>query len=306
MRPAYIEKLLSFVDRDALKPLKIVVNAGNGAAGPTIDALEPHLPFTLVKVNHAPDGRFPNGVPNPLLPENRAATADVVRAEGAALGVAWDGDFDRCFLFDERGAFVEGYYIVGLLAEQVLAKNPGARIIHDPRLTWNTIDIVTAMGGVPVVCKTGHAFIKERMRKEDAAYGGEMSAHHYFRAFTYCDTGMVPWLLVAQAVSERGGLSGLLAERMARFPASGEINRRVPDPAAAIDAVRDRYLARGGRLDETDGVSIDFDDWRFNLRKSNTEPLVRLNVEARGDRALMEARTRELLGLLAELGATEA
>ena len=243
-RGAYIRHLLGYVDRSRLKPLKLVVNAGNGSAGPVVDRLERELPFRMVKIQHEPDGRFPNGVPNPLLPENRAVTSEAIRSSGADFGVAWDGDFDRCFLFDERGEFIEGYYIVGLLAEAMLAGHPGGRIVHDPRLVWNTRDIVRASGGVAVQSKTGHAFIKERMRVEDAVYGGEMSAHHYFRDFAYCDSGMIPWLLVAGLVSDSGRtLSALVAERMARYPVSGEINRRLADPAAAMARVRQRYAA---------------------------------------------------------------
>lgn len=297
---AYLDHLLGYVDASALRPLKVVVNAGNGGAGHVIDGLEPLLPFEFVKIHHEPDGSFPHGVPNPLLPENRQPTRDAIRAHGADLGIAWDGDFDRCFLFDERGEFIEGYYIVGLLAEAILGRSqPGARIIHDPRLTWNTIDIVERHGGRPVQSKTGHAFIKERMRAEDAIYGGEMSAHHYFRDFAYCDSGMIPWLLVAGILSATGKpLSSLVAERMAAFPCSGEINRQVADPAAALQRVRARYAAGAVSVDETDGLGCEFTDWRFNLRQSNTEPLIRLNVESRGDVALMEGRTGELLGVI--------
>jgi phosphomannomutase len=295
----YIEHLLGYVDRQALKPLKLVVNAGNGGAGLVIDRLESRLPFEFVKIQHEPDGTFPHGVPNPLLPEHRATTADAVTAAGADFGIAWDGDYDRCFLFDETGRFIEGYYIVGLLAEAFLLKNPGAKIVHDPRLTWNTIDIVTQGGGVPVMSKTGHAFIKERMRLEDAAYGGEMSAHHYFRDFAYCDSGMIPWLLVAELVSRAGRpLSALVEERMAAFPASGEINRSIADPPAVLAAVEARLRGDALTIDHTDGLSMEFAEWRFNLRASNTEPLVRLNVESRGDAALMQAKTDELLALL--------
>lgn len=296
---AYVAHLLSLVDRDALEPLTIVVNAGNGGAGAVIDRLEPHLPLRLVKLLHAPDGRFPNGVPNPLLPENREVTARAVRDEGADLGVAWDGDFDRCFLFDERGEFIEGYYIVGLLAAATLERHPGSRIVHDPRLVWNTLEIVREGGGTAVQCKSGHAFMKEVMRREDAAYGGEMSAHHYFREFAYCDSGMIPWLLAAQLVSRRGrSLGELVRDRMRRFPASGEINRRLADPAAALRRVCRRYEPEALHVDRTDGVSFEFERWRFNLRESNTEPLVRLNVESRGDRELMLRKTEEVLGLL--------
>jgi phosphomannomutase len=238
-------------------------------------------------------------VPNPLLPENRQTTANAVRQSGADLGIAWDGDFDRCFFFDERGEFVEGYYIVGLLAAAMLTRQSGARIVHDPRLTWNTREIVERMGGIAVQSKTGHAFIKDRMRQEDAVYGGEMSAHHYFRDFAYCDSGMIPWLLVAGILSESGQpLSALVAERIRRFPCSGEINRRLANPVAAIEQLRARYAAEAISIDETDGLGCEFSDWRFNLRLSNTEPVIRLNVETRGDPALMQVRTREILTAL--------
>ncbi len=296
---AYVEHLLGYVERDAQKPLKIVVNAGNGGAGAVIDRLEPHLPFEFVKVHHEPDGHFPNGVPNPLLQENREATASRVRDEGADLGVAWDGDFDRCFFFDEDGRFIEGYYIVGLLASGVLERTPGAKIVYDPRLTWNTLEMVESAGGTALQCKSGHAFIKQFMREHDAAYGGEMSAHHYFREFSYCDSGMVPWLLVADRIARTGKTLGeLVAERVARFPASGEINRKLADPQAALQRIRARYAPHALRIDETDGVSLEFDAWRFNLRLSNTEPLIRLNVESRGDEALMREKTDEVLELL--------
>jgi phosphomannomutase len=299
---AYLDHLLGYVDARALRPLKVVVNAGNGGAGHVIDGLEQRLPFTFVKLQHEADGNFPNGVPNPLLPENRQLTSDAVRAHRADFGVAWDGDFDRCFLFDERGEFIEGYYIVGLLAQAMLALHPGSRIIHDPRLTWNTIDVVRKHGGIAVQSKTGHAFIKERMRAVDAVYGGEMSAHHYFRDFAYCDSGMIPWLLVAGILSGSGQpLSALVAERIAAFPCSGEINRQVRDPRAALEVVRNRYAGEALATDDTDGVSFEFAEWRFNLRLSNTEPLIRLNVESRGRPELMQAKTSEILGLLDEL-----
>jgi phosphomannomutase/phosphomannomutase/phosphoglucomutase len=276
-----------------------VVNPGNGCAGPVIDLLEKHLPFEFVKVQHEPDGRFPNGIPNPLLPENRAATAEAVRAHGSDLGIAWDGDFDRCFFFDENGRFIEGYYVVGLLAQAMLGLHPGARIIHDPRLTWNTIDIVEKAGGIPVQSKTGHAFIKEKMRLEDAVYGGEMSSHHYFRDFAYCDSGMIPWLLVAEIICRTGkSLSALVSERMAMFPASGEINRKLTDPAGTIRKIEDRYGKDAVSTDHTDGLGMAFLSWRFNLRSSNTEPVVRLNVEARGDEKLMRDKTAEILAML--------
>ena len=301
-RVAYLKHLLSYIDTSMLRPLKIVVNAGNGCAGPVLDLLEKQLPLEICKICHEPDGTFPNGIPNPLLPENRGVTRDAVLANGAGLGLAWDGDFDRCFFFDEQGEFVEGYYIVGLLANAFLTKEPDARIIHDPRLTWNTIDIIEKAGGQAVMSKTGHAFIKERMRAQDAVYGGEMSAHHYFRDFAYCDSGMIPWLLVVEMMCrERKLLSELVCERMARFPASGEINRVLADPKAAIAAVEEKYTVDSLHVDRTDGLSIEFADWRFNLRMSNTEPVVRLNVESRGNQALMEAKTQELLNFLQEI-----
>tara|TARA_R110002110_G_scaffold415573_1_gene651166 strand:- start:24559 stop:25914 length:1356 start_codon:yes stop_codon:yes gene_type:complete len=297
--PAYIEHLLSYVDVAALPPLRIVVDAGNGGAGRVIDLLEPHLPFEFIKLHHEPDGNFPNGVPNPLLPENRALTSAAVVAHGADMGIAWDGDFDRCFFFDERGEFVEGYYLVGLLAVAFLLQDPGAAIVHDPRLTWNTVDLVQAFGGRAVQSKTGHAFIKERMRKENAVYGGEMSAHHYFRDFAYCDSGMIPWLLVAGLIGSRGlPLSALVAERVAAFPCSGEINRSIADPQALLARIAERYEPEALLVESVDGVSMAFEKWRFNLRLSNTEPVVRLNVESRGDAALMRARTDELLALI--------
>jgi phosphomannomutase/phosphomannomutase/phosphoglucomutase len=299
VRESYIRHLLGYVELTALRPFKVVVNAGNGCAGPVLDRLEERLPFRFIKVHHAPDGAFPNGIPNPLLPENRAATAEAVRRHRADVGIAWDGDFDRCFLFDERGEFIEGYYIVGLLAAALLRQHPGARIIHDPRLTWNTIDLVRQAGGVPVQSKTGHAFIKERMRAEDAVYGGEMSAHHYFRDFAYCDSGMIPWLLVLGLMSATGQpLSALVAERMRRFPASGEINRRLDDPAATMQRAFDHYRRQALAVDRTDGLSMEFPDWRFNLRCSNTEPVLRLNVESRGDQELMREKSREILRLV--------
>ncbi len=298
-RARYVAHLLGYVDRAALKPLKIVVNAGNGGAGAVVDALESQLPFEFIKVHHAPDGNFPHGVPNPLLEENRVSTIEAVIGHKADLGIAWDGDFDRCFLFDESGGFIEGYYIVGLLAAAFLERHPGERIVHDPRLTWNTVDIVSGLGGVPVCTKTGHAFIKERMRAENAIYGGEMSAHHYFRDFAYCDSGMIPWLLVAGLMSASGKpLSALVAERAAKFPCSGEINNRVSDPRALLAEIEARYRDSAAVLDFTDGLSMEFPDWRFNVRMSNTEPVVRLNVESRGDAALMEAKRDELLAIV--------
>jgi len=299
VRSAFVEHLLGYIDTDQLKPLKIVVNPGNGGAGLVIDAIEKHLPFEFIKVHFDPDGSFPNGIPNPLLPERREATIQAIKETGADLGLSWDGDFDRCFFFDEHGNFIEGYYIVGLLAQAFLDQHPGQKIVHDPRLSWNTIDIVKQAGGIPVQSKTGHAFIKERMRLEDAVYGGEMSAHHYFRDFAYCDSGMIPWLLVAELISHSGkSLSELIKERVAAFPCSGEINFTVNDAPACLKAIEEHYKASANKTDYTDGLSLEFDDWRFNVRASNTEPLLRLNVETRRDKALMELKTQELSGFI--------
>lgn len=298
-KSAYIDHVLSYVDPAELKPLKIVVNPGNGGAGPVLRLLEGRLPFQLIYINDEPDGNFPNGVPNPLLLENRDATTRAVRQHGADLGLAWDGDFDRCFLFDHEGRFIEGYYLVGLLAEALLAQSPGETIIHDPRLTWNTINQVATAGGRPVQSKTGHAFIKEAMRRENALYGGEMSAHHYFRRFASCDSGMIPWLLVAALLSRTGRtLADLVAERIRAFPCSGEINYRVDDVPGTIERVLAHFDPLGPILDRTDGVSLEFPDWRFNLRGSNTEPLLRLNVESRGNMDLVTQRVAEIEALV--------
>ncbi len=298
----YIERLLGFIDTSALRPLTIVSNPGNGCAGPFVEALKPHLPCTFVELQHEPDGRFPNGVPNPLLIENRGPTIDAVKAHSADFGLAWDGDFDRCFFFDDKGGFIEGYYMVGLLATEILRSYPGGKIVHDPRLTWNTIDMVREAGGETVLCKSGHAFIKERMRAVDACYGGEMSAHHYFKDFAYCDTGMVPWLLVLQVMSRTGkSLSELVSERQAAYPCSGEINTRIGDPGAALAELRKRYEGGAVDVDLTDGLSIELAQWRFNVRMSNTEPVVRLNVESRGDEGLMRDKTDALVALLNDM-----
>lgn len=292
----YIDHLLSYVDPGKLRPLKIVVNAGNGGAGRIVDLLEPHLPFEFIKVHHQPDGTFPNGVPNPMLEENRRMTVETVLREGADAGIAWDGDFDRCFLFDENGRFIDGYYVVGLLAQSFLDQSPGAPIVHDPRLTWNTLEVVDNCGGKAIQSVSGHAFMKQAMRDHDAVYGGEMSAHHYFRSFAYADSGMIPWLLATRIMSERGlPLSALVDERMAMFPASGEINRTVDDAPEVLRRIERIYAADAARTEHVDGLSMEFDRWRFNLRASNTEPLLRLNVESRGDVSLMKARTAELL-----------
>ncbi|HTN35016.1 MAG TPA: phosphomannomutase [Marinobacter sp.] len=299
---AYIDHLLGYIDAATLKPMTIVTNAGNGGAGMVIDEIELHLPFEFVKLHHRPDGHFPNGVPNPILTENRAVTANAVIEHGAAMGIAWDGDFDRCFFFDENGRFIEGYYIVGLLADQFLRKNGGGKVIHDPRLTWNTLDLVKAAGGEAIESKTGHAFIKQRMRDEDAVYGGEMSAHHYFRDFAYCDSGMIPWLLIAERLCQSGqSLSSLIDARIEAYPASGEVNRTIANPAKVIAAIEAKYSVGAKNVSHVDGLSVEFDEWRFNVRMSNTEPVVRLNVESRADIPLMEAKTEELLAEMERL-----
>ncbi|MCB4438152.1 phosphomannomutase CpsG [Alteromonas sp. McT4-15] len=300
----YVEHMLSYVDLTNFTPLKVVVNAGNGAAGPALDAIEREMlnkgvPIEFIKVHHNADGTFPNGIPNPLLPENRADTANAVKEHKADFGVAWDGDFDRCFLFDADGEFIEGYYIVGLLAEAFIEKNTDSKIIYDPRVYWNTEAIVAKAGGTPIKSKTGHAFIKERMRKEDAVYGGEMSAHHYFRDFAYCDSGMIPWLLIAELVCvKKQTLASMVKARIEAFPSSGEINSKLKDADAALARVTDKYKPIASVIDETDGLGLEFDTWRFNLRKSNTEPVIRLNVESKGDIPLMQQKTEELLALI--------
>ncbi|MCO7253978.1 phosphomannomutase CpsG [Dickeya oryzae] len=282
---AYVDHLMSYIDMGKLKPMKLVVNAGNGAAGHVIDEIEARfqqqqVPVEFIKIHHEPDGHFPNGIPNPLLPENRSATSDAVKLHRADMGIAWDGDFDRCFLFDENGDFIEGYYIVGLLAEAFLVKNPGAKIIHDPRLTWNTVEVVNKAGGIPVQSKTGHAFIKERMRAENAIYGGEMSAHHYFRNFSYCDSGMIPWLLVSELLSSKATtLSTMISARVNAYPCSGEINYKVKNPKEIMSRIENFFKAEAISIDRTDGLGMDMLEWRLNVRTSNTEPLLRLNIE---------------------------
>jgi len=299
MEDLYVEHLRGYVDPKNLRKLKLVMNCGNGCAGPILDKLEPHLPLEFVQMFPEPDGSFPNGIPNPILPENRGVTATQVLASKADIGVAWDGDCDRCFFFDEQGLFLEGYYLVGFLAQAFLKRHPGAKIVHDPRLTWNTIEMVREAGGVPVMSKAGHAFIKERMRAEDAVYGGEMSAHHYFKTFAYCDSGMIPWLLLAEIVSDEGRpLSELMQARIDKFPVSGEINRTVADSKTVLKRIEEVYRAKGGVFDYTDGVSVEFDRWRFNVRPSNTEPVIRLNVETRQDKILLQEKTEEILELI--------
>ncbi len=293
----FIESLKRFYNPEKINPYKVVVNAGNGCIGPALDAIESALPIEMVKVFHEPDSDFPNGVPNPLLPENRQSTIDAIKQSGADLGVAWDGDYDRCFFFDEKGNFIEGYYIVGLLAKSILKEHPGEKIVHDPRLVWNTIDVVTKAGGVPVESKSGHAFIKQKMREVNAIYGGEMSAHHYFRENYYSDSGMIPFLLILQLMTaENKPFSELVGEMIKAYPCSGEINTKLENPQAKLEEIKEKY--KDGKVSYLDGVSVEYDNWRFNVRLSNTEPLIRLNVEARGDENLMREKTEELLALI--------
>jgi phosphomannomutase len=295
--PDFINNLKKFYNKDKIKPLKVVVNAGNGCVGPSLNAIEGDLPIKMIKVFFEPDSNFPNGIPNPLLPENRKATIDATISNKADLGVAWDGDYDRCFFFDEKGNFIEGYYIVGLLAKSILRKHPGQKIVHDPRLIWNTIEVVRQSGGVPIVSKSGHAFIKQKMREVNAVYGGEMSAHHYFRDNSYSDSGMIPFLLILQLISEENKpLSQLVEEMIAEFPCSGEINSNIKNPSEKLKQIEEKYS--DGKIDHLDGVSIEYEDWRFNLRLSNTEPIIRLNVESKRNIKLMQEKTEELLKII--------
>ncbi len=299
VRAHYIQRILGLINPDIIKPARIVVNAGNGCAGSVFDALALNLPLDVIRLQHSPDGTFPNGVPNPLLPKNRSVTAKAVTESQADFGIAWDGDFDRCFFFDAHGHFIEGYYLVGLLAAVILDRHPGAAVVHDPRLIWNTQEVVTDHGGKSIASQCGHAYIKEKMRDTDAVYGGEMSAHHYFRDFAYSDSGMIPWLLVLELLSKSNrSLSSLIAEMMMRYPISGEINRRVSDITAVLRSVESNYTTASTAISHLDGLSMEFYKWRFNLRASNTEPLIRLNVEAQHDRALMEQKRDEILALV--------
>ena len=302
IREQYLDKILSFVNTENIKPLHIVTNAGNGCAGPVIDVLESRLPVTFTKIQNEPDGLFPNGIPNPLLVENRQVTSSAVIEHKADLGIAWDGDFDRCFFFDANGLFIENYYLIGLLSEQLLKANPNDHIVHDPRLVWNTIEEVIRANGIPKQSKAGHSFIKEIMRENRAVYGGEMSGHHYFRDFYYSDSGMIPWLLLLEKISHSGQtLTDLVSERIERFPVSGEINTEVKSPKVLLEKIKEHYLPFDPIIDDIDGYSFEFSDWRFNLRMSNTEPLVRLNVESRANKALMQEKTEEVLNLINRL-----
>ena len=299
----YIDKLMEFIDPKKIKPMKIVTNSGNGCAGPILDMLEDKLPIEFIKIQNEPDGSFPNGIPNPLLPENREITSKAVIEHSADLGIAWDGDFDRCFFFNSNGEFIESYYLIALLGEQLLKQSPGESIVHDPRLVWNTVEEVDGFGGTPVISKSGHSFIKEAMRENNSVYGGEMSGHHYFRDFYYSDSGMIPWLLLIENVSVSGStLTDLVKNMISKFPVSGEINRTVSEPEKLLEKIKDHYLSFDPIIDNLDGYSFDFGSWRFNLRMSNTEPLVRLNVESRNDAHLMQTKTEEVLELIEKHG----
>jgi len=298
--PDFIKKIITFTNINVLKPLKIVANPGNGCAGLFLKELQKKLPYQIITINQTPDGNFPNGIPNPLLPNNRPATSKAVLEHNAQLGIAWDGDCDRCFFFDEKGEFIDGYYIVGVIAEQILQNYPKNKIIHDPRMTWNTIEIIKQANGIPIQGKTGHAFIKERMRQEDAVYGGEMSAHHYFRDFYYCDSGMIPWLLITQLLSiKKIPISELVAKYKQRYPASGEINTTVKNPNLVIQQIEKKYKSQASIIDHTDGLSMEFNHtWRFNLRQSQTEPKLRLNVETFENYDLLQIKTEALLNII--------
>ncbi len=304
LRHAYAQQVCSFIDGADLRPFRFLANSGNGASGPTFDVILGELerrgtPVDAIRLHHAPDGTFPNGIPNPLLPANRGVTSDAVMSSGAEMGVAWDGDFDRCFFFDNEGAFVDGEYVVALLAESVLSREPGATIVHDPRVVWATEDAVARGGGRAVASRTGHAHLKAAMRAEKAAYGGEMSAHHYFRDFAYCDSGMIPWLLVMARIVETGSsLAELVAERRQSFPSSGEINFRVDNPVEVIERIVGAFGPEAEEVDRLDGASLSFGSWRMNLRASNTEPLLRLNVETKADKALLSEKVTELSRLI--------
>ena len=296
LNQSYVKKVMSFIDPDSLSKLKVVMNPGNGGAGVYAEYISKNMPIEIIKLNFDPDSSFPNGIPNPMIEENRASTSQVVIDNKADLGIAWDGDFDRCFFFDEKGNFIEGYYLVGLLAKSFLIKNRNEKVIYDPRLTWNTIDVVERYGGDAIQCQSGHSFIKKSMRDNDAVYGGEMSAHHYFRDFYYCDSGMIPWLLILEMISEeKMPLSQMIQKYREKYPVSGEINLKVSNTKTIIDSIKEYYLDDASGVDETDGVGMEFEKWRFNLRASNTEPLIRLNVESYNNESLMNEKTRELV-----------
>ncbi len=313
-KTAYIDKLMSFVDTAKFTAKKIIVNSGNGSAGPVVDAIEARLaaagaPIELIKVHHTPDGSFPNGIPNPMIIANQASTRDAVLTHQADFGVAFDGDFDRCFLFDADGRFIDGSYVVGMLAAAFLQKHQGETIVYDPRVIYNTEHVIEQLGGTPALSKSGHSFIKQVMRETGAIYGGEMSAHHYFKEFFYCDSGMVPWLLLIELLSVTGkSLAELVDDYITAHPSSGELNFKLgqTDAATISQGLEDKYSVLNPAKNTLDGLSLDFGDWRFNLRSSNTEPLIRLNIETRGDASLLDAKVNEIMALLDAHGAVRA
>ena len=313
-KSAYINHVMTFVDTDKLKPLKLLINSGNGSAGPVVDLLIDKLaqagaPIEVIKLHHTPDGSFPNGIPNPMIEANRVATQQAVLENKADLGIAFDGDFDRCFLFDEHGEFIDGSYIVGMLAQAFLNKYPNESIVYDPRVVYNTEAVIKEHNGKAVISKSGHSFIKQVMRDSGAVYGGEMSAHHYFRDFFYCDSGMIPWLLTIELLSVTGKtLSALVSGYIQAYPSSGELNFHLTthDAPTIISAIEEKFSSENPTKSMLDGLSLNFGAWRFNLRASNTEPLIRLNIESRGDEELLATKTAEIQQWLAHQGAVPA
>ncbi|MGP5536509.1 phosphomannomutase CpsG [Psychrobacter glacincola] len=313
-KSAYINHVMTFIDTDKLKPLKLVINSGNGSAGPVVDLLIEKLvqagaPIEVIKLHHTPDGSFPNGIPNPMIEANRVATQQAVLENKADLGIAFDGDFDRCFLFDEYGEFIDGSYIVGMLAQAFLNKYPNESIVYDPRVIYNTEAVIKEHNGKAVISKSGHSFIKQVMRDSGAVYGGEMSAHHYFRDFFYCDSGMIPWLLTIELLAVTGKtLSELVSGYIAAYPSSGELNFRLTtnDAPMIISAIEEKFSSENPTKSMLDGLSLNFGEWRFNLRASNTEPLIRLNIESRGNEELLAIKVKEIQQWLATQGAVPA
>jgi phosphomannomutase len=292
----YIEKLFEIVNVEKIKPMKVVVNPNFGAAIPVIESIGERLNLELVKLNFEEDGSFPKGKPDPSLPENQTETSELITSSKADVGTAWDADADRCFLYDENGQPVNGYYLTAILAKIMLKNNRHQPIIHDPRLVWATRDVILEAGGVPLMNKVGHSFIKERMRQEDALFAGENSGHFYFKDFYYCDNGMLPFLLMLSYISENGiKLSEIVQPFMEKYPTSGEINFKVPETKKVLDEIREKY--KQGEFDDTDGISVDFGEWRFNVRSSNTEPLLRLNVEAKS-KEILDTKVTELTNLI--------
>jgi phosphomannomutase len=295
--PGFVDRVLSFVDVASLKPLRIVIDAANGMAGAMLPPVLDRLPMLdVVRCYFEPDGTFPNHEPNPLLPENREFIIRKTREEGADFGVAFDGDADRCFFVDDTGEFVPGDFTTALFAESILEREPGGKVIYDVRASWAVPEAIRNAGGEPLVNRVGHAFIKQRMREEGAVFGGEVSAHYYFRDFSQADTGTVPFLLMCDLVSRRGKLSEILAPFRERYFITGELNTPVADVPAKLAELEERYAAEG-KVSHLDGLSVEADDWHFNVRPSNTEPLLRLNLEARSE-ALMEQKRDELLAVI--------